>query len=86
MGNHLCGAGLGFLGFGLSLIIGLIIQNSYITIVARSLVVMIVFYILGNIMFAIGQKVVNQNFDEEVETIHANQDSGVEQDATEQTV
>lgn len=62
---HLCGAGLAFLGFGLSLIIGLWVDNPFITVVSRSLVVLVVFYVLGYLLALIGQKVIVSNFERE---------------------
>ncbi len=71
MMTQLCGAGMAFVGFSISLIIGLYAGNSYITIVSRSLGVMAVFYILGCILSLIGQKVIRENFDDEVERLAA---------------
>ena len=71
MMTQLCGAGMAFVGFSLSLIIGLYVGNSYITIVWRSLGVMAVFYILGCILSSIGQSVIRENFDDEVERLAA---------------
>jgi hypothetical protein len=64
---HLCGAGMAFVGFGASLIIGLYAGNPYNAIVLRALTVMFFFYILGCILAAIGHKIVRENFDNEVE-------------------
>lgn len=69
MNIHLCGAGLGFIGFGMSLIIGLYAQNPYNTVVIRSLFIMLIFYILGTVLSAIGNKVIQQNFNDEIDTL-----------------
>ncbi len=64
---------MAFLAFTISLIIGLTVDNSFVTIVARSLVVMFIFYILGCIFAAMGQKVIEENFEHEVEELNANE-------------
>ena len=75
MTTHLCGAGMAFLGFSLSLIIGLWVNNPFTTVVSRSLVVLFFSYILGLILAGIGQKVIVENFEVEREslTAHAEQ-------------
>jgi hypothetical protein len=65
---HVCGAGIAFLGFGLSLVIGLWVNNPFNTLVLRSLVVLLVFYIIGYILAALGQKAIQENVDTEIET------------------
>ena len=47
--------------------------------------VLIAFYILGNIIFAIGQKVIVQNMDDEIESILTARGSTPEQIPTELT-
>ena len=66
MDTRTCATGIAFIGFSMSLIIGLIAQNDYITVVGRALAVMGLFYIIGSILSIIGQKVVQENFDNEV--------------------
>jgi hypothetical protein len=68
---HLCGAGTAFLGFSMSLIIGLYAQNPYTTIILRALIVMVLFYLLGSVLAYIGQKVIMENFDAEVAAMDA---------------
>jgi hypothetical protein len=70
---HLCGAGTAFLGFSMSLIIGLYAQNPYTTIILRALTVMVLFYILGSVLAYIGQKVIMENFDAEVVAMDAHE-------------
>ncbi len=71
MTTHLCGAGMAFVGFSASLIIGLNAQNSYNTIVLRALCVMLVFYILGVVLALVGQKVIDENFATTMEEIQS---------------
>lgn len=71
MTTHLCGAGLAFLGFGFSLIIGLFTGNSFVTIVFRALIVLFFAYIFGCIMSLIGQKIVHDNFQTEIDAVEA---------------
>ena len=66
MPTHLCGAGLGFLGFSVSLIIGLWINNPFVTVVLRAVWVLVLFYILGCMLSVIGQKVIKENFAKEI--------------------
>ena len=67
MPTHLCGAGLAFLGFSVSLIIGLWVNNPFVTVVLRALWVLVLFYVLGCVLSVIGQKAVQENFDKEIE-------------------
>ena len=67
MPTYLCGAGLAFLGFSVSLIIGLWVNNPFMTVVMRGLYVMVLFYILGCVLAVIGQKVVKENFQKQME-------------------
>ena len=69
--THLCGAGLAFLGFSFSLIIGLWVNNPFVTVVLRGLLVMVLFYVLGCLLSIIGQKVIQENFNNEVKEIEA---------------
>lgn len=69
--SHICGAALGFLGFGISLIIGLYVGNPFVTLVLRATCVLIVFYILGLILASLGHKVVQENFEAEAEELLA---------------
>ena len=69
MTTKICGAGLGFLAFAVSLVIGLWTENPFITIVSRSLIVMGLFYILGCCLAGIGQKVINENVENEKQRI-----------------
>ena len=71
MTTHLCGAGMAFLGFGLSLIIGLWVENSFVTVVSRGIVVLFLFYIIGCFLAGLGQKVIVENFEAEAEVIKA---------------
>ena len=57
---------MAFLGFSMSLIIGLYVNNEFVTTVLRSLVVLVVFYILGCLFSFIGQKAIQENFENEV--------------------
>ncbi len=67
MTNHVFGAGLAFLAFAVSLLIGMFVENTYQTVVWRSLKFMALFYVLGCIFSAIGFKVVQENFEAEIE-------------------
>ena len=74
MSSHqVCGAGFAFIGFSLSLIIGLWVDNTFVTVVLRSLFIMLVFYVLGCLLFMLGQKAVQENFDQETQKILARQ-------------
>ncbi|MBN1436450.1 MAG: hypothetical protein JW936_05195 [Sedimentisphaerales bacterium] len=65
--NHVCGAALGFLAFSVSLIVGTMVDNPFITVVLRALGALVVFYILGLVLVAIGHKAVGENFQSEME-------------------
>lgn len=67
--HHVCGAGFAFMGFSLSLIIGLWVDNTFVTLVLRSLFIMLIFYVLGCVLFLLGQKAVQENFDNETQNI-----------------
>lgn len=74
MSSHqVCGAGLACIGFSLSLIIGLWVDNPFVTVVLRSLCIMLVFYVLGCILFVLGQKAVQENFETETQKLLAHQ-------------
>ncbi len=74
MSSHqVCGAGFACIGFSLSLIIGLWVDNTFVTVVLRSLFIMLVFYVLGCLLFMLGQKAVRENFDQETQKILARQ-------------
>ena len=68
-----CGAGFACIGFSLSLIIGLWVDNTFVTVVLRSLFIMLVFFVLGCVLFIVGQKAVRENFESEKEKILAKQ-------------
>ncbi|MBN2374922.1 MAG: hypothetical protein JXD22_00875 [Sedimentisphaerales bacterium] len=61
---HLCGAGLGFLGFAISMIIGLVVNNPFTTLVLRSLFVLLVFYIMGCFLAFLGNLIIKENFEQ----------------------
>jgi hypothetical protein len=67
LSTHLCGAGLALLGFSASLIIGLWANNPFVTVVLRALCVLVLFYVMGCVLSVIGQKVVEENFEKEIE-------------------
>ncbi|MCH7799071.1 MAG: hypothetical protein IID28_11605 [Planctomycetes bacterium] len=69
MPTHLCAAGMAFMGFSISLFIGLWADNTFATVVMRSLVVLALFYLLGYVLSAVGQKVIMENFDAESQAI-----------------
>ena len=74
MSSHqVCGAGFACIGFSLSLIIGLWVDNTFVTVVLRSLFIMLVFYVLGCVLFMLGQKAVQENFDQETQELQAKQ-------------
>ena len=81
---HVCGAGMACLGFCCSLVIGLLAGNSFVTIVSRAVVVLAMFYVFGCILAGIGQKVIQQNFDREVEAVRTAEAAATEE-ATEAT-
>ena len=85
MTAHVCGAGMAFLGFSLSLIIGLWVNNPFTTVVSRSLVVLFFSYILGLILAGIGQKVIIENFDIERESLTAHAEQAARQQEDEHT-
>ena len=66
MTTKLCAAAMALLGFSTSMFIGLWVDNPFITVVMRSLGVLILFYILGYFLAGIGQKVVEENFNNEI--------------------
>ncbi|MBI9017119.1 MAG: hypothetical protein JEZ07_07660 [Phycisphaerae bacterium] len=79
MTTHVFAAGFGFLAFAVSLLIGMIVNNTYQTVVWRSLKVMVLFYILGCIVSAIGFKVIQENFEAEIEGTQAESESQTEE-------
>ena len=72
---HICGAGLAFLGFSVSMFIGLWVENPFVTIVGRSTLVLFLFYILGCILASLGNKVIEENFKAETEAISAKREN-----------
>ncbi len=77
MTRQLCSAGLAFIGFSMSLIIGLFAQNSYTTVVSRALYVMMVFYMLGLFISVVGDRVIQENFNQEIEILESQLESKV---------
>ena len=73
--THLCGAGLGFLGFSASLIIGLYVNNSFVEVILRALFVLLAFYILGYILALLGLKIIQENFENEIKSSQNETDS-----------
>lgn len=69
--RQVCGAGFACIGFSLSLIIGLWVDNTFVTVVLRSLFIMLIFYVLGCVLFMLGQKAVQENFEDETQKILA---------------
>jgi len=67
--TQLCGAGMAFLGFSLTLIIGLWVDNPFVTVVQRAIVVLVLFYIFGSLLSVLGQKVIDENFKTEAKAI-----------------
>ena len=65
--NKLCAAALGCLGFGLSLIIGLYVDNPFETVILRAVAVLAVFAVLGYVLASLGSKAVQENFDNAME-------------------
>jgi len=65
--TRLCGAGLAFTGFAMSLFIGLYVDNPFTTVVLRALAVMALFYVLGIFLASLGHKAIQENFNQEVE-------------------
>jgi len=70
---------MAFLGFSLSLIIGLWVNNPFTTVVSRSLVVLFFSYIFGLMLAGIGQKVIVENFEAERETLTAQSEQSDQQ-------
>jgi hypothetical protein len=66
MSNHLCAAGLALLAFTTSLVIGLVVNNTFVTVVQRSVVALVFFYALGFLLAVLGQKVIRENFNNQV--------------------
>jgi hypothetical protein len=64
--NQLCAAGLALLAFSVSLIIGLWVNNPFTTVVQRSIVALIVFYIFGYVLSVLGRKVIQENFESKI--------------------
>ena len=56
---------MAFLGFSICMFIGLWVDNTFETVVMRSLVVLAMFYLLGLVLSAVGQKVIVEQFDAE---------------------
>ncbi len=69
MSTQLCAAALAFLAFTTSMIIGLWVNNPFVTVIGRSILVMFIFYALGAVISLIGQKVIRENFDAEAEIL-----------------
>lgn len=68
---RLCAAGLSFIAFATALVIGLLSDNEYVTIVNRALTIMVVFYVLGAFVGKIGQIAVEESFEREKAAIEA---------------
>lgn len=62
---------MAFLAFTFSLIIGLWVNNPFTTVVGRALIVLVVFYILGYVLSVLGQRVIQENFDDQIENAKA---------------
>lgn len=71
MTSKLYAAALALLGFSTSMFIGLWVDNPFVTVVMRSLAVLVLFFILGLILSGVGQKVIEENFNDETETLQA---------------
>ena len=71
MPTHLCAAAVAFVAFSVSLIIGLLVNNPFVTVVLRSLFALMVFYFLGLIIAGLGQMVIIENFNAESEALIA---------------
>jgi hypothetical protein len=69
--EHLCGAALAFFAFAVSLVIGLYVGNTFVTVVLRSLVVLFVAYIVGAILASLGQRAVLENVEAETPDVNA---------------
>jgi hypothetical protein len=57
------------------MIIGLIVDNPFVTVVTRSVMAMFCFYILGCSLSALGQKVIQENFENEFKNENQSDDS-----------
>ena len=66
---------MGFMGFTISLIIGMLADNTFITVVLRGLAVLVAFYLLGLLVATIGHKAVEENFKNEMEALQAAADA-----------
>lgn len=55
---------MAFLGFGCALIIGLVVENPFVTVVLRGLAAMAVFYCLGAVLASLGQRAIQENFEQ----------------------
>ena len=75
MSTHICGAGLAFMGFAATLVIGLWVNNPFITVVQRALCVLVLFYPLGCLLAALGRKVIQENFDAHVKSVENQNES-----------
>ena len=60
---------MAFLAFTVSLIIGLYVDNPFVTVIGRSILVMFIFYMLGAMLSIIGQKVIKENFDAQADAL-----------------
>ena len=69
LATQLCAAAMAFLAFTTSMIIGLWVNNPFVTVIGRSIMVMFIFYALGAILSLIGQKVIRENFDAQAEIL-----------------
>ena len=83
--SHLCGAGFAFFGFAITLIIGLVVGNDFITIVLRGLGVLVLFYILGLTLSAVGHKAVEENFQTQADAVREKENAMAEVVAAEET-
>lgn len=62
---QICGAAFALLAFASSLVIGLLVENSFVTLVLRALAALLVFYFLGCLLAVLGQRVIHENFQQE---------------------
>ena len=60
---------MAFLGFSLSMLIGLWVDNPFTTVVFRSLFIMLLFYLLGCLLASLGSRVIVENFEAEKESM-----------------
>ena len=67
--TQICAAAMAFLAFTVSMIIGLVVDNPFVTVIGRSIVVMFIFYALGAVLSMIGQKVIQENFEAQADTL-----------------